>query len=208
MHVSTKLVTVPVSSVSALKKLRQSGFWARSKSIQSVCELSVCTPLRSFPLSSFLPTESLHWQFRHQGAQELQRGPSIEHSNTTSLLGRNLRNGVAGPRRGPRAPAELVEQMIISTGSGYISPRLREWMPVECRYKIPLGGPRSCSANATGRVTFVLCICVIVEPEIETTKIVWTSYRLSSQRVEGWESSSSGDTGTQIGLEWQRRMRR
>ncbi len=26
--------------------------------------------------------------------------------------------------------------------------------------------------------------------------MVWTSYRLSSQRVEGWESSSSGDTGT------------
>jgi hypothetical protein len=38
--------------------------------------------------------------------------------------------------------------MIISTSSGYvhlgvISPRLRrEWR--DCRYKIPLGGPRSC----------------------------------------------------------------
>jgi hypothetical protein len=163
MHVSTKLVTVPVSSVSAFKKFRQpeSGSLARSKSIQSVCELSVCTPLRSFPLSSFLPTaESLHWQFRHQGAQELQRGPSIEHSNTTSLLGRNLRNGVAGPRRGPRA--ELVEQMIISTSSGYISVS----SPLVCggnggtagtKYhwaghvraaakQMPLGGPRSCYA--------------------------------------------------------------
>ncbi len=32
--------------------------------------------------------------------------------------------------------------------------------------------------------------------------------RLSSQRVEGWESSSSGDTqaGIHTGLEWQRRI--
>ena len=36
------------------------------------------------------------------------------------------------------------------------------------------------------------------------SSVVWTSYRLSSQRVEGWESSSSGDTGTHTGLEWQR----
>ncbi len=30
--------------------------------------------------------------------------------------------------------------------------------------------------------------------------MVWTLYRLSSQRVEGWESSSSGDTGIHAGF--------
>jgi hypothetical protein len=32
------------------------------------------------------------------------------------------------------------------------------------------------------------------------SSVVWTLYRLSSQRVVGWESSSSGDTGIHTGL--------
>ncbi len=38
------------------------------------------------------------------------------------------------------------------------------------------------------------------------SSVVWTLYRLSSQRAEGWESSFSGDTGIHTGLEWQRRI--